>query len=498
MKRKVYVESFLGQKRLAVVEDGVLQECAVERPGCEKLSGNLYKGVVRDILPGMQAAFVDIGLEKNGYLYMDDIAIDRREMTDNLKAQIRGKGAGLKRGKEMLVQIVKETSGGKGPRITGNVTLPGMLCVFLPTLDYVGVSRKITDTAERERLGAIAERVRPEGAGLIVRTAAEGVCEEEFRREVALLSAVWRSIEQSAAYSKAPVLLHSDAALEFRAVRDLLTADTEEIVFDDAETYESAKRLALLLSPDSADRLKLYTGEIPLFEEMKLDAQAKKAFDRQVALPSGGYIVIDYTEALTVVDVNTGSYVGKIDLEDTVYTTNLEAARETARQLRLRDIGGIIVVDFIDMNVPEHEQGVLEAFREALGADRARTNLVGFTGLGLVELTRRKFQQPVYRVLNEPCPRCSGSGWSPSPESGAREALWKLHVRMIKKESGLFMISAAPKTAELILKLGISIKQTVFVYVDNKRPEGDYDLSPASETDIPKNAVRLGHGARDR
>lgn len=494
MRREVYIESFLGQKRMAVLEDGVLVEYAVDRPGSERLNGNIYKGVVRDILPGIQASFVNIGLEKNGYLALDDIAVGKGDMTDSLKQQIRQKSASLRRGQERLVQVVKETHGAKGPRISGNITIAGSLLVYLPTLDYVGVSRKISDSAERSRLARIAGAVKPKGSGLIVRTAAANLPEEALAREAGLLDSVWKRILARAEYSKAPALLFSDSSLEFRAVRDLLNPETDAIWFDDRQTYEAALDFAAIFAQNASEKIKLYKDSDWMFEQLHIDQMVKKAMTRSVALKSGGTIVIDYTEALTVVDVNTGSFVGKDDLEETVFTTNREAAVEIARQLRLRDIGGIVVVDFIDMDDPAHEKAVLDAFAEALSHDRARTNLGGFTSLGLVELTRHKFHQPVHRLLNEPCPRCSGSGWVLSAESGAREALRKLKVRTEKAESSLFLISASPDLMDRMLELGEFYGGNAYIFADKTRSGAEYDISPAAPSDIPKTAVRLGKG----
>ena len=494
MRREVYIETFLGQKRMAVLEDGALVEYAVDRPGSERLNGNIYKGTVRDILPGIQAAFVNIGLEKNGYLALDDIAVGRGDMTDTLKAQIRQKSASVRRGQEMLVQVVKETHGAKGPRISGNITIAGALLVYLPTLDYIGVSRKITDSAQRSRLAKLAGKLKPAGSGLIVRTAAANADEEALQREVMLLDAVWQSAQRRAQHAKSPALIYSDSSVEFRAVRDLLTPETEAIWFDDRQTYEAAQDFAAIIAPGSADKLRLYTESGWMFEQLHIDQMAKKAMARQVALKSGGTLVIDYTEALTVVVVNTGSFVGKDDLEETVFTTNMEAAVEIARQLRLRDIGGIIVIDFIDMDDPAHEKAVLDAFEEALGRDRARTNVGGFTSLGLLELTRHKFHQPVHRLINEPCGHCSGSGWVMSVESAAREALRKLKVRTDKAESSLFLISAAQPVMQRMLELGAEYAGNAYIFADKTRAQGEYDISPAAPSDIPKAAVRLGKG----
>ena len=494
MRREVFVETFLGQKRMAVLEDGALVEYAVDRPGSEKLNGNIYKGVVRDILPGIQASFVNIGLEKNGYLSLDDIAVGRGDMTDSLKEQIRRRGGNIRRGQEMLVQVVKETSGAKGPRISGNVTIAGSLLVYLPTLDYVGVSRKIGENAERNRLAKIAGRVKPQGSGLIVRTAAANQPEEVLAREAGLLDSVWKRICARAEHSKAPALLFSDSSLEFRAVRDLLTSETEAIWFDDRQTYEAALDFAAIVAQDAQDKIRLYRECDWMFEHEHIDSMVKKALERQVTLKSGGTIVIDYTEALTVIDVNTGAFVGKNDLEETVFTTNCEAAAEIARQLRLRDIGGIVVVDFIDMDKPEHEKEVLRVFEEALGADRARTNLGGFTSLGLVELTRHKFHQPVHRLVSEHCPHCGGSGWVASIETGAREALRKLKVRTEKAESSLFLIAASREVMERMLELGEHYAGNAYIFADKTRSGAQYDISPAAPSDIPKAAVRLGKG----
>ncbi|MEA4899459.1 ribonuclease E/G [Bacillota bacterium Meth-B3] len=413
--KQLLLESRAGQTRLALLEDGSLSELYVEREGREKLVGNLYLGRAMNVLPGMQAAFVDIGLSKNGFLYAGDIQLDRRSLGPDaaaLEQALSGQSISklIRPGQEVLVQVVKEPGGDKGPRLSMNATLPGRMAVLLPTLSYVGVSRRIESPAERDRLRALAERLKPQGMGLIVRTAADGAGEEALARDIAYLVRLWDSIVERARYAIAPSLVHRDLSLTHRAVRDMLLPDVESLTVDGESALTAARAHAAMLSDELPAKIRPHSDSYPLFEAHRIDAQTEKALGRKVWLKSGGYLVFDYAEALTVIDVNTGRYVGRKTLSDTVFEINREAASEIARQLRLRDIGGIIVIDFIDMDLDEHREALLAHFAQALKRDRTKTNLVGLTGLGLVEMTRKKVHQPLHTILTETCPTCQGSG----------------------------------------------------------------------------------------
>lgn len=400
------------ETRVAVLENKVLVEMYIERSPNQRLVGNIFKGRVENVLPGMQASFVDIGLEKNAFLYVED-AIPAR--TPDM-----GQGQGnsamgtnicdiLKQGQEVIVQIVKEPIGTKGARVTTHITLPGRYLVLMPTVDYIGISRRIEEEQERDRLREMAARIKPGDMGVIVRTVAEGVDEEELRQDVNLLTNLWRKIINRSNHGPVPNLLHRDLELVQRILRDIFTEDVDRLIID--SRYEYEKILDLLDITGPRLKVKVFLDEKNnLFEENNIDVEMEKAIKNTVWLKCGGYIVIDQAEALTAVDVNTGKYVGSTNLEDTVLKTNLDAAVEIARQLRLRNIGGIIIVDFIDMNQEEHRRQVLDVLEEEIRKDKTKTNILGITQLGLVEMTRKKVRPSLAEVLQKACPYCEGRG----------------------------------------------------------------------------------------
>ena len=496
MERELLVECAGDQTRLAVVEDGELAEFYIERKGHEKLVGNIYKGRAANVLPGMEAAFVDIGMEKNGFLYAGDILVDKTDFgldPHALEQELKNLSIKklLKVGQEILVQVIKEPGGSKGPRLTSHITLPGRLAVLLPTVGYVGVSRRIEAEDERARLRAMAEALKPQGMGLIIRTAAEGVCEADLERDVKYLKQLWDSIAQRAAATSAPALLHRDVSLVYRAVRDMLVGGVKSLIIDDAQQYALARSTAEMLSPELAQKVIHHSAEAPVFEPYRIDAQAEKALLRRVWLKSGGYLVFDYAEALTVVDVNTGKFVGKHSLSDTVFQTNCEAVIELARQLRLRDIGGIIVIDFIDMDRAEQREQLLTLLRKELKKDRTKTNLVGITELGLVEMTRKKVHQPIHTLLMQPCACCQGSGRVLSDESIARAALSELRARSAAGQSSAFLIETTPAVAGQMLLLGCRLQAKAYVLASELRKSGDYIISPVAEGELPPKARQI-------
>ncbi|NPV73828.1 MAG: Rne/Rng family ribonuclease [Pelotomaculum sp.] len=409
MLKEIVVNVGEEETRVAVLEDRVPVEIYIERSVNQRLVGNIFKGRVENVLPGMQAAFVNIGLEKNAFLYVED-AIPARALDGHGDSML---GANicdiLKQGQEVLVQIVKEPIGTKGPRVTTHITLPGRYLVLMPTVDYIGISRRIESERERERLKELASRVKPEGMGVIVRTVAEGVDEEEFRQDVGLLTKLWRKVLSRAAHGPVPNLVHRDLELVQRILRDVFTEDVDRLILDSRYEYEKVLDLLDITGPRL--KLKVFLDERDsIFEEYGIEQEIEKALKRKVWLKSGGYLVIDQAEALTAVDVNTGKYVGTTNLEDTVLKTNLEAAREIARQLRLRNIGGIVIVDFIDMSREEHRQEVVRTLEEEIKKDKTKTNILGITQLGLVEMTRKKVRPSLSEVIQKPCPYCEGKG----------------------------------------------------------------------------------------
>lgn len=486
MMKDILIETDSGQTRLALIEDGELSEYYIERKGQEKLAGNIYLGRVANVLQGMQAAFVDIGLEKNAFLHVNDILDfgDKdglRQRISNQPPQTR-----IRAGQELLVQVVKEPGGTKGPRISSHITLPSRLVVLLPTVEYVGISRRIEDEEERLRLRMLAEALRPNGMGVIVRTAANGAKEDEIRRDIEYLIRMWSVILQRGEHSTSPALIHRDESLVYRSVRDMLTEEVRTILVDNAEQYSSVHEIAGMLSPELQTRVQLYEGETPLFDRYRVDAHFSKALARRVWLKSGGYLVIDHTEALTVIDVNTGKFVGSNSLADTVLKLNCEAAAEIVRQLRLRDVGGIVIIDFIDMESEEDQLQLLSQLRQLLKKDRTKTNLVGLTGLGLVEMTRKKVRQPIYTQLQRQCPLCQGSGMVDSDETVARSILHELRARTaLSPETQGWLVRASSGVSGQLVLIGASAGVHAFVCADHVLSADKYSIEPTCENMLP-------------
>ncbi len=455
MSKEIVVNVDHEETRVGTIEAGTLVEIAIERPTGQRVAGNIYKGRVENVLPGMQAAFVNIGLERNAFLYVDD-ALPVKDDEDDLP-DLRGRAIGdvVKEGQEIVVQVAKEPIGTKGARVTRHLTLPGRYLVFMPGVDYVGVSRRIENESERERLRKLAESVKPEGAGLIIRTVADGAQEEELARDARFLARLWERVQAKARVTSAPAVLHKDLGLLLRVVRDAFSEDVDKLLIDSRQEYEKVLELLDLTAPELVQRVQYYSPhDRPLFDAYGIEPEIEKALKRRVWLKSGGYIVIDRTEALTSIDVNTGKFVGTTNLADTVFRTNLEAAREIARQIRLRDMGGIIVVDFIDMEVPEHRQQVLKVLEEAVRADRTKTNVLGLTQLGLVEMTRKKVRQSLDDVLQRACPYCDGRGKVLSEETMSRKV--RADVKRVLKHttSEAALVEVHPSVAALLIGAG--------------------------------------------
>lgn len=459
MEKEIFINVDYGETRVAVVEDGSLVEVYIERPINERVAGSLYKAKVENVLPGMQAAFVDIGLEKNAFLYVDDALPprggedDHEELVESMKkATIRD----LVRVKqEIMVQVIKEPIGTKGARVTRHFTLPGRYLVLMPTMDSVGVSRRITEDGERDRLRKLADKIKPDGVGIIVRTVAEGKSEHELKADLDFLCRLWDRIQARAKQATAPALLHRDLGLVYRIVRDLFSADVARLYIDSPSEHERILELLEATSPELKGRVCFYQGrDRCLFEQHGLDAQVEAALKKKVWLKSGGYLVIDHTEALTVIDVNTGKFVGTTDLADTVFKTNMEAVREIARQLRLRDIGGIIIVDFIDMEQADHRQRVLDSLHTHLKKDRTKTNILGLTELGLVELTRKKARQGLSAVMEQPCPYCEGRGRVLSELAMASRVRREIRRILRHADGEAILVEVHPNVAALLIGSG--------------------------------------------
>jgi len=461
LSKEIVVSSDADETRAAVLEDGKVVELYVERPLVHRAAGNIYLGRVENVLPGMQAAFVNIGLERNAFLYVDDAdaVIDAEEETGRRRVRRARRRPGitelLHEGQSIVVQVVKEPLGTKGARVTTHITLPGRYLVLMPNLDYVGVSRRIEDAAERDRLRRIARSIKPPGAGIIVRTVAEGQEEADLVRDRDFLVRIWERIRERARTSEPPALLHRDLGLVFRLVRDQFTEDVDRLTVDDREQYERILDLLDAYSPELKPRVHFHRRNAgSAFEAYDLDREIELALRRKVWLRSGGYLVIDQTEAFCIIDVNTGKYVGETSLEDTVLRTNLEAAVEIARQLRLRDIGGIIVIDFIDMERASHRQKVLAALEEALRKDRTRTTVLGFTQLGLVEMTRKKVRPGLEAQLQRPCPYCEGTGRVLSEETVAARIRREIKRILRTTDAEAILVEANPRVASLLIGPG--------------------------------------------
>ncbi len=454
MFREIVINVGEEETRAAMLEDRVPVEIFIERSVTQRLVGNIYKGRVENVLPGMQAAFVDIGLEKNAFLYVEDALPSRSP-----DGQGGGSALGanicdiLKHGQEIIVQIVKEPIGTKGPRVTTHITLPGRYLVLMPTVDYIGISRRIENEKERERLKELAARVKPEGMGVIVRTVAEGVLEDDLAQDIMLLNKLWRKIVQRAGHSPVPNLLHRDLELIQRLLRDVFTEDVNRLTID--SRYEYEKILDLLDITGSRLKFKVVLDEREdIFRDYGIDLELEKSLKRKVWLKCGGYIVIDQAEALTAIDVNTGKFVGSTNLEDTVLRTNLDAAAEIARQLRLRNLGGIIIVDFIDMQKEEHRQQVLQVLEDEIKKDKTKTNILGITQLGLVEMTRKKVRPSMGEVMQRPCPYCEGRGKVLSEETVGIH--FKNHIYQMARQTSAdtILVEANPLVAARLIGSG--------------------------------------------
>ncbi len=428
MRNQIIINADSFENRIAILEDDELVELLVERSEQRRHVGDIYLGRVNAVLPGMQAAFVDLGLPKTGFLHASDLAenladIEDLDLDEDGDRARRRRGHlpkiedSLAKGQEVMVQITKEAIGTKGPRVTQQISLPGRYSVFMPGVEHVGVSRRIEDRGERSRLKSIVGELRPKGAGLIVRTAGEGKGEREFAADVKFLTRLWQRIDRKRRSMHAPCVVHRELELTAGLIRDLFTEETDEVVVDHKESFSEIQQYLRSVAPELRERVKLYAGRQPIFDAYNIESQIEKTFERKVWLKKGGYIVVDHTEALVAIDVNTGRFTGKKNQEETIFRTNLEAAREIPRQLRLRDMGGIIIIDFIDMEEEGNKKAVLEELRKELRRDRARTKAFAVSDLGIVEMTRQRERTSLMHFYTEDCPTCAGLGKVPSRET---------------------------------------------------------------------------------
>jgi ribonuclease G len=453
--REMLISHDLDETRVAVVEDRGLVEYYIERAK-RSVVGNAYLGRVKDVLPGMQAAFVDIGLEKNAFLYVDEVV--SQEGLENLPR--RDIQSLLKPGQQVLVQVVKDPMGTKGARVTTDITLPGRFLVLMPFSEFVGVSKKLPDD-ERDRLHDIVQRIAPGDAGVIARTAAVGASEKDLTSDLEFLQRLWRRVQHQSREGLAPEIVYTEMDLALRFVRDVFSEDFRRLIVDDRGTFEKIVSFLKKTSPQLVRRVQLYRERVPLFDAHALQPQIDSATQRVVSLPSGGYIAIDPTEALTSIDVNTGRYVGRKDLEDTILRTNLEAAAEVVRQLRLRDIGGIIVIDFIDMEDQFHRMEVTRSLQKGLERDRTRTRVMEMSKLGLIEMTRKNVTDGLSGVLMEPCPTCRGEGRILSATTRRLTVERKMRGILADGRSAAYLFGVNPETYELLTAPGTNTIATL-------------------------------------
>jgi ribonuclease G len=445
VKQDIYINSAPQESRIAIVEDGNLAEFLIERKQERGIAGNIYKGKVARVLPGMQAAFVDIGMEKAAFLHVSDFSStfdDGAALLAGSENEILVESPRppppsrrlpiekqLTHGQEIVVQVAKDPLGTKGARITSHVSLPGRYLVFMPSVSHVGISRRIDDDKERKRLKEIALSLTTEEGGFILRTASEGRSKREIQRDLAFLMKLWRGIKKKAETAGAPSLIHQDLDLVTRTIRDFFAVETHQVFVDQVKEYRRILEFVSHFMPRLKSKIALYTEPEPIMDHFGVEKQISQALESKVWLRSGGYLVIGRTEALTAIDVNTGRFVGRRSQEETIFKTNLEAAQEVVHQLRLRNIGGIIVIDFIDMEKEGNRKRVYEALKEAIKKDKARTNILRISELGLVEMTRQRTRESLENLLLSPCGYCKGHGRVKSNVTVAYEIL-----RAIKKE----------------------------------------------------------------
>ena len=440
------------ETRVALVENGLLQEVHVERQAKRGIVGNIYKGKISRVLPGMQAAFVDIGMDKAAFLHASDIVPHTECVAVKEKEQFQAGNIAelVRQGQDIMVQVVKDPLGTKGARLTTDITLPSRYLVFMPGSAHVGVSQRIESEAERERLKRTVAGYVDDLGGYIIRTAAEGVGEQELEQDAAFLKRLWRKIlERKHKYPPCKIL-YEDPSLAFRVVRDFVGAELDKIRVDSRQSFDQLKRFTEEYVPELAGKLEYYPGESPIFDLYDVENEIQRALERKVELKSGGYLIIDQTEAMTTVDINTGAFVGHRNLEETIFNTNVEATAAIARHLRLRNLGGIIIIDFIDMQSEDHRRRVLHSLELALAKDRAKTNVNGFSQLGLVEMTRKRTRESLEHVLCSECPECKGRGRVKTVESVCFEILREI-IRVNRAyDADQFTVYAAPSVADYL------------------------------------------------
>ena len=489
------------ETRIALLEDGELMEFRVERE--ERVVGSIFKGIVQNVLPGMDAAFVDIGLERNAFLYVADILPD--EGADNSPAALKRSELRrrkikdlLKPGQQLMVQVTKGPRGTKGARVSTRIALPGRYVVLMPESSHVGVSRKIEDRSERERLRKVGDKIVPNGFGMILRTECEGRTEAELRADTQFLVQLWAQVLSSAKRQRAPACVHRDQTLLYRTVRDMFGEEIDRMVIDDPDEYEKVNMVARVVAPKMGDKTQLYDKEIPIFDAYGIERELERLLEHKVWLKSGGYLVIDEMEALTAIDINTGKQVGSTSLSDTILKANMEAAAEVCRQLRLRDMGGIIVIDFIDMESADDRKKLLDHFTNLLSRDRARTRVGRISSLGLIEITRKRTGESVTETITDQCPMCQGQGRISSKET---VSLWieRDMWRKINDPGDAFLVECHPAVVEALIGIDgenvedmeHEMRRAIFIRANFDMEYEEYEIRSGSMEELEKEFMGL-------
>ncbi|HDZ55954.1 MAG TPA: ribonuclease G [Pseudomonas xinjiangensis] len=482
MSEEILINITPMETRVALVENGVLQEVHIERTLRRGIVGNIYKGKVVRVLPGMQAAFVDVGLERAAFIHASEIS-------DREGASVEPINALVHEGQSLVVQVTKDPIGTKGARLTTHLSVPSRYLVYMPRTPHVGISLKIEEEGERERLKQIvatcvAGEAIDEPGGFILRTAAEAAREEDILIDIRYVRRLWQQISQQMKQTAAPAVIYEDLPLALRTLRDLANPRIEKIRIDSRETFQKVELFVRELMPGVEDKLEHYPGERPIFDLYGVEDEIQKAMERKVMLKSGGHLVIDQTEAMTTIDVNTGAFVGHRNLEETIFKTNLESATAIARQLRLRNLGGIIIIDFIDMEDEEHQRQVLRTLEKQLERDHAKTNIIGITELGLVQMTRKRTRESLEQILCEPCPCCSGRGIQKTPESVCYEIFREILREARAYQAGAYMVLASQSVIDRLLDeesgnvadLEIFIERPIRFQVETVYTQEQYDV----------------------
>ncbi len=461
MESLILINVTFNETRVAVIENGSLAELYVERKSQPRTVGNIYKGKVGKVIPGMQAAFIDLGLERSGFISVEDVHEDSflEFFLEEDEIQAQRKKARyliqdmLREGQEVLVQVLKESAGGKGAKLSSHIALPGKYLVFLGTADFVGISRRIENEEERKRLSDLIRSCKPKGVGFIARTASAGRTEDEIRQDMEYLITIWEEIKKRSDEQKAPVLLYEEPSLHIRVVRDLITSDVKGIIADSEDVYKEISSYFISRFPELGTNIELYRDQTPLFVQFEIEPEIKKIFEKKVWLKSGGHLIIEEAEALTVIDINTGRYLSGNTQEETIFKINMEAASEAARQIRLRNLVGIIVIDFIDLKNRSKREEIFQTFIEALRRDKARSAILEMSSFGVVQMTRQRIRESLLKSLSEPCGRCGSVGYVKSKETASYEIIREIKSRIARPLVRKILVRSNPEVIETLSKI---------------------------------------------